>query len=121
VVDISDGVDGTYRIEHARHEFTRHGYLVRFRAVRTGAKQPPAPVKQQAAAAQQAPKRHWLQIELVDEQGAPIAGAQYVIKTASGEELLGRLDESGKARIDGIDSGNCVVKFPGHNDSWRPA
>ena len=56
-----------------------------------------------------------------DEQGVPMAGARYVVKTAGGEELLGTLDDSGKARIDGIDPGSCVVKFPGHNDSWRPA
>ena len=122
VEDISAGVDGTYRVEHARHEFTRHGYLVKFRAVRTGSKPLPAPIKQQAASpAQKPPPRHWLEIELVDEQGAPIAGAQYVVKTAGGEELLGRLDDKGKARIDGIDAGTCVVKFPGYNDSWRPA
>jgi len=120
--DIGAGVDGTYRIEHARHDFNKHGYLVRFRCVRTGAKQPPAAAKQQAAQpAEKPPPRHWLQIELVDEQGAPVSGAQYVVKTGSGEELLGRLDESGKARIDGIDPGSCVVKFPGYNDSWRPA
>jgi type VI secretion system secreted protein VgrG len=70
---------------------------------------------------QKPPKRHWLQIELVDEQGAPVPGAAYVVKTASGEELLGTLDESGKARLGGLDPGSCVVKFPGHNDSWKPA
>jgi len=120
--DIGAGEDGTYRIEHARHEFNKHGYLVRFRGVRTGAKPVPAPAKQQAAGpAEKPPPRHWLQIELVDEQGAPVPGAAYVVKTGSGEELFGNLDEGGRARIDGIDPGSCVVKFPGHNDSWRPA
>jgi phage protein D len=120
--DISAGIDGTYRVEHARHEFSKHGYLVRFRAVRVGARPLPAPVKQQAAGpAQKDPKRHWLQIELVDGQGLPVPGATYVVKTASGQELLGTLDDNGKARLDGLDPGSCVVKFPGHNDSWRPA
>jgi phage protein D len=120
--DISPGVDGTYRVEHATHEFSKHGYLVRFRGVRTGSKPVPAPAKQPAQGpGQKPPKRHWLQIELVDEQGAPVPGAAYVVKTASGEELLGTLDESGKARLGGLDPGSCVVKFPGHNDSWKPA
>jgi phage protein D len=122
VEDISPGVDGQYRVDHASHEFNRHGYLVRFRGVRAGAKPLPAAAKQPAQGpAQKPPPRHWLQIELVDGQGAPVPGAAYVVKTSSGKELLGNLDENGRARIDGIDPGNCVVKFPGHNDSWRPA
>ena len=115
-------VDGTYRVEHARHEFSKHGYRLGLKAVRVAKKAPQAPAKQVGSAAvKKAPARHWLEIHLVDEQGAPAAGAAYVVKTGSGQELVGKLDDGGRARLDGLDPGTCEVKFPGHNDSWRPA
>jgi phage protein D len=35
-------IDGRYRVDHAAHFFSKHGYLVRFKAVRVGKKKPPA-------------------------------------------------------------------------------
>ena len=34
-------IDGRYRVEHAAHQFSKDGYLVRFRAVRIGKLKPP--------------------------------------------------------------------------------
>jgi len=39
---IGAGCDGKYRIERARHEFSKQGYFVKFDAVWTGPKDPPA-------------------------------------------------------------------------------
>jgi hypothetical protein len=118
---ISAGVDGGYRIENAHHEFSKHGYFVRFSAVRVSSAKPPARAKSPAQAAAKQPSRHWIEIELVDEQGAPVPGAAYVVKTPGGEEVTGILDGNGKARLTGLKSGSCEVRFPGHGDSWRPA
>ena len=74
-----------------------------------------------AATGKKPPGRHWLEIHMVDEQGAPAAGAAFVVKTGSGEELVGKLDDDGRARLEGLDPGVCQGRFPGHNDSWRPA
>jgi phage protein D len=35
-------IDGKYRVDHAAHEFSKHGYLVRLRAVRIAKLKPPA-------------------------------------------------------------------------------
>ena len=113
-------IDGTYRIEHARHQFSKHGYYLWLKMVRI-AKKKAAKVAAKKAQHQKPPSRNWIEIELVDQQGAPVAGATYVVKGPDGKEVLGTLDDKGKARLEGLDRGNCVVKFPGHNDSWRPA
>jgi phage protein D len=36
-------IDGQYRVEHAVHAFSKHGYFVNFKAVRVGKKKPPKP------------------------------------------------------------------------------
>ena len=38
-------IDGQYRVEHANHAFSKHGYFVNFKAVRVGKKKPPKPPK----------------------------------------------------------------------------
>ena len=46
-------IDGSYRVEHALHFFGKHGYLVKFKAVRVAKAKPPRPVR--AAGAKMAP------------------------------------------------------------------
>jgi phage protein D len=115
-------LDGTWRIEHAHHRFDRHGYLTRFKAVRTKKKAPPPP--QKAAAAQPAEKKqqepqNWVAIELKDDAGQPMANEPYRITTADGDIIEGLLDAAGKARVEGISPGQCQVTFPNrHGSSW---
>jgi len=47
-------IDGKYRVEHAAHQFSKQGYLVRFRAVRIGKLKPPG---QQVAKEKTFPER----------------------------------------------------------------
>ena len=55
---------------------------------------------------------HWIEIELVDEAGKPVPGEPYEITLPDASLASGTLDEQGKARVEGITSGQCQVSFP---------
>jgi hypothetical protein len=109
------GVDGTYRIDHARHEFSRHGYFMKLDAVRIAKKKLPAPVKGPA----EKPAKEWLELELVDDAGKPMAGQRYRVQTADGRVVEGKLDASGKARLTDVKPGSNTVSFPDYSGEWR--
>jgi len=54
----------------------------------------------------------WIEIELLDDDGQPVAGAEYKIKLPDGSIHKGTLDGNGLARYDGIVPGQCSVTFP---------
>ena len=58
------------------------------------------------------PAQTYIEIELLDENGAAVANEAYVIQDPEGNEYTGNTDGSGKARIDSIATGNCLVSFP---------
>ncbi len=68
-------------------------------------------------------KKHWISIELKDQDGQPVAGEAYHILLPDGETVAdGTLDEKGFARLDGIEAGTCKVSFPNlDKGSWKPA
>ena len=68
-------------------------------------------------------KKHWIEIELIDDHGKPVPGERYKITLPDGTTLAeGTLDEKGRARVDGIDPGTCKVTFPNLDaPSWKPA
>ena len=43
---LGDKINGTYRIEQARHQFAKHGFYTTVTAVKTSKHQPPKPVKE---------------------------------------------------------------------------
>jgi hypothetical protein len=64
----------------------------------------------------------WIEIQLVDKNGKPVAGEKYSIKTPDGTIVQGMLDGDGVARIPNIDPGSCVVSFPDIDGrEWNPA
>ena len=67
-------------------------------------------------------KTHWIEIELVDEDGNPVPGEEYQITLPDGSTVAsGTLDAKGKARVEGIDGGTCKVTFPNQDKSaWAP-
>lgn len=70
---------------------------------------------EQAARAEQQPataEEHWLEIELVDDEGLPVAGERYTVELPDGSVISGRLDDHGQARHEGIDPGTAKVSFP---------
>jgi len=67
-------------------------------------------------------EKSWIEIELVDEQGKPVPGERYEIKTPDGHLTKGTLDGKGFARVAGIDPGNCEITFPElDKDAWKKA
>ena len=72
---------------------------------------------------EKAKKSHWIEIELVDQDGNPLPGEAYRIILPDGETPVeGTLDEKGFARLDGLDDGACRVTFPNlDKTSWKPA
>ncbi len=57
-------------------------------------------------------KKHWVEIAMVDKEGNPTPGQAYEIQLPDGTIVTGSLDERGGARVEGIDPGNCKIKFP---------
>jgi hypothetical protein len=67
-------------------------------------------------------KLHWIEIELLDDDGEPVAGAQYEVKLTDGSVRRGSLDDKGRARIDDIPPGMCSVYFPEYDArEWTAA
>ena len=83
------------------------------------------PREAELAAREQAPasaaeEKTWLEIELVDDDGNPVPGEQYAIDIPGGAIRLGRLDENGQARIEGLNPGSSKVSFPNLDArSWK--
>jgi hypothetical protein len=54
----------------------------------------------------------WIAVELVDEEGNPVAGETYQLQLPDGSMRVGQLDANGQARVEGIEPGMCRVSFP---------
>jgi type VI secretion system secreted protein VgrG len=94
--------------------------------------QPAAPPPRQSAAGNapthdpnstaNQPKKSWIEIQLVDEDGKPVAGEPYRVTLPDGTVADGTLDNKGFARIDHIDPGSCQVTFPNMDqEAWEQA
>jgi type VI secretion system secreted protein VgrG len=59
-----------------------------------------------------AKKPSWIEIELVDDKGKPVAGEAYKITMPDDSVREGTLDGKGFARVGGCDPGTCKVTFP---------
>jgi hypothetical protein len=64
-----------------------------------------------AVPAEPPPPDHFVAFRLLDDDGRPMAGARYRIKTPGGGWLEGALDGNGRARIEGINEGVCKLEF----------
>lgn len=64
----------------------------------------------------------WVEMEVVDEDGRPMAGEPFVCMLPDGRIIEGKLDGRGKVRFDGIDPGNCAFSLSRRGpDAWRRA
>ena len=57
-------------------------------------------------------KSAWIGIALVDRDKKPVPHQFFVVTLPDGQPVRGNLDDNGKARIEGIDPGECQVSFP---------
>ena len=57
---------------------------------------------------------------MLDQAGKAVPGEAYQIELPDGATSEGTLDSQGRARVDGIDPGNCKISFPNiDKKSWR--
>jgi hypothetical protein len=64
-------------------------------------------------------KTSWIAIELVDDEGKPVAGESYQITLPDGTNVQGTLDDKGRAKVSGFDPGSCKITFPNlDKDVW---
>lgn len=54
----------------------------------------------------------WIEIELLDDAGAPVRGETYAIILPNGDERRGTLDEHGQAHVEVPSAGECQISFP---------
>ncbi|WP_347988692.1 hypothetical protein [Methylomonas sp. AM2-LC] len=67
-------------------------------------------------------EKHWIEIELLGEDGKPIANQNYLVVTADQKQYTGTTDADGLARLDDIPAGNCQVSFPDlDKEAWSMA
>ncbi|HEX7154488.1 MAG TPA: carboxypeptidase-like regulatory domain-containing protein [Thermoanaerobaculia bacterium] len=74
------------------------------------------PLQDEEAAKEEQPppadEQHWIEVELLDDEGQPIADEAYVVELPDGSQKTGRTGADGRARIDGVDPGTAKVSFP---------
>jgi type VI secretion system secreted protein VgrG len=81
------------------------------------------PVKPHKPGTVEAKETHWIEVELVDEEGEPIPSERFEVTLPDGSVASGTLGQDGVGRVDGIpDPGSCKINFP-HLDrsAWEPA
>lgn len=66
-------------------------------------------------------KKHWIGLQMVDEEGKPVAGLACRVKLPDGSETTATSDDQGKIKIDHIDAGNCQVSWDLDKDAWQDA
>ena len=66
-------------------------------------------------------KQHFVEIEVVDTKGKPLANERFRVVPPGGKPIEGFLDANGFARIAGIDAGTCKISLPDLDAaSWKP-
>ena len=68
--------------------------------------------KEEKKAAMEPEETHFIEIELVDDSGTPVADELYLVELPDGSQVTGRTDANGHARVEGIDPGTAKVSFP---------
>jgi hypothetical protein len=79
---------------------------------RTKSAPPPEPEESAAPSSEKVADLSWIEVQVVDENGAALAGARYKAELPDGSSREGKLDRSGRLRLDGIPAGDCKVRFP---------
>jgi hypothetical protein len=65
---------------------------------------------------------HWIEIQLIGEDGSPVPWEEYAITLPDGNKVRGYVDQHGRARVENIaEFGTCVVTFPQlDREAWEP-
>lgn len=66
------------------------------------------------------PEKKWIELEMVDETGRPIAGEKYEVELPDGKIATGTTGANGVARVNGVKPGSCKIRFPNlDQDAWE--
>jgi hypothetical protein len=67
-------------------------------------------------------EKHWIEIQIVDEDGVGVSGIDYSITAPDNSVYTGTTDASGIGRVDNLVAGECKITFPELDKSaYRPA
>jgi hypothetical protein len=112
--------DGAGIARFARVPVGAYEITIRFAAADKKLYANPAPVRVEVTAGENqatiliGPPAHWIEIELIDDNGDPVANEAYEVELPDGSKRTGKVDGKGRARVDGIlAGGTCKVSFPG--------
>jgi hypothetical protein len=102
------------------------GWLValrnpRFRGAGGGGGPGPSPQPPEPVDPERPSPATFVEVELVDQTGRPIANERYRVTLPDGTKRTGRLDKNGIARIEDIrPAGACDIEFPDiHEGEWH--
>jgi phage protein D len=111
---------GHYLVTEANHFYDAAGYNCIFYVARDKWGNSSQPAAQPAAKPAAVAPTTFIDLVLVDDAGAPVAGAAYEVTTSDGRVLSGHLDDKGRARVQGVRKGTCQVSFPDlPSGGWR--
>lgn len=83
---------------------------------------PAAPFNPPPGSSAEAQKGHWIEIDLVDDEGNPVPGEAFQATMSDGRVYKGTLDRNGHARLEGVPAGHAEIKFPNLDDeAWEKA
>jgi hypothetical protein len=68
--------------------------------------------REAAPLAEQDDDSHWIEVELVDESGAPVVGERCRIALPDGTERFEKTNRDGLIRVDRTVAGQCTISFP---------
>jgi hypothetical protein len=93
----------------------RKTHTGKYGSVQTKPNKPPKTKEEKAR------KKSWIEIELKNKKGKPVAGEPYRITLPDDQTVAeGTLDEKGFARVDGIEPGTCKITFPNlEKQAWK--
>jgi hypothetical protein len=76
----------------------------------------PTPVMPCPAGERPKKGKTWVEVQLIDMLGKPVAGAKYqVLLPNESEPRIGKLDSNGRVNFREIDPGTCMITFPDYD------
>ena len=60
--------------------------------------------------------KDWVEVDIVDDEGEPIAQKDYTVLYSSGEVKTGKTDDSGNIKVEGVPPGTCTIQYNLRNE-----
>jgi Rhs element Vgr protein len=68
------------------------------------------------------PKKSWIEVQVTDDSGDPVAGERVDLTLPNGQVRQTRTDSNGLLRVDRIEAGQCQISLPQRDaDAWENA